>query len=131
MDELLKERILRRLETLPDDKAYQALDYIDFLISKFSEDPGPSTLERIADRVEDTMRAGRVSVSAIKGTRDVIDAAGRVMQGLSDAGRTVIDELQAPLKASGTQEPSEKGDESADQKKDADRVSEGDAKESA
>ena len=42
------------------------------------------------------MRAGKVSVSAIKGTRDVIDAAGRVMQGIADAGRTVIDELQTP-----------------------------------
>ncbi len=31
MDELLKERILRRLEDLPDDKAYQVLDYMEFL----------------------------------------------------------------------------------------------------
>ncbi len=98
MDELLKERILRRLENLPDDKAYQVLDYMEFLESKFGSRSGPSTLEKIADRVEDTLRAGRVSVSAIKGTRDVFDAAGRVMQGLADAGKTVVDELQAPRK---------------------------------
>ncbi len=98
MDELLRERILRRLENLPDDKAYQVLDYIEFLESKFGSRSGPSALEKIADRVEDTLRAGRVSVSAIKGTRDVFDAAGRVMQGLADAGKTVVDELQAPRK---------------------------------
>ncbi len=98
MDELLKERILRRLENLPNDKAYQVLDYIEFLESKFGGRSGPSTLEKIADRVEDTLRASRVSVSAIKGTRDVFDAAGRVMQGLADAGKTVVDELQAPIR---------------------------------
>ncbi len=98
MDELLKERILRRLENLPNDKAYQVLDYIEFLESKFGSRSGPSTLEKIADRVEDTLRAGRASASAIKGTRDVFDAAGRVMQGLADAGKTVVDELQAPIK---------------------------------
>jgi hypothetical protein len=97
MDELLRERILRRLENLPNDKAYQVLDYIEFLESKFGNRSGPSTIEKIADRVEDTLRAGRVSVSAIKGTRDVFDAAGRVMQGIADAGKTVVDELQAPI----------------------------------
>ncbi len=98
MDELLRERILRRLENLPNDKAYQVLDYIEFLESKFGSRSGPSALEKIADRVEDTLRAGRVSVSAIKGTRGVFDAAGRVMQGLADAGKTVVDELQTPVK---------------------------------
>ncbi len=95
MDEMLRERILRRLDNLPNDKAYQVLDYIEFLESKFGNRSGqPSALEKIADRVEDTLRAGRVSVSAIKGTRNVFDAAGRVMQGLADAGKTVVDELQ-------------------------------------
>ena len=108
MDELLKQRIVRRLENLPDDKAYQVLDYIEFLESKFGDRSGkPSTLEKIADRVEDTLRAGRVSVSAIKGTRDVFDAAGKVMQGLADAGKTVVDELQSPKSSS----PEKKGSE--------------------
>ena len=115
MDELLKQRIVRRLENLPDDKAYQVLDYIEFLDSKFGDRSGkPSTLEKIADRVEDTLRAGRVSVSAIKGTRDVFDAAGKAMQGLADAGKTVVDELQSP-------KPSSRGKEQSDQKKDVKR----------
>ena len=99
MDELMKDRVLRRLDGLPDEKVHQVLDYIEFLESRFGDRSGPSTLEKLADRVEDTMRAGRVSVSAIKGTRDVFDAAGRVVQGIADASRTVIDELQAPIKS--------------------------------
>ena len=100
MDQLLKERIIRRLENLPNDKAYQVLDYVEFLESKFGSRPGQaSTLEKLADRVEDTLRAGRVSVSAIKGTRDVLDAAGRVMQGLAEAGKTVVNELQVPVQS--------------------------------
>ena len=97
MDELMKDRVLRRLDSLPDEKVHQVLDYIEFLESRFGDRSGPSTLEKIADRVEDTMRAGRVSVSAIKGTREVFDAAGRVVQGIADASRTMIDELQAAI----------------------------------
>lgn len=99
MDELMKDRVLRRLDSLSDEKVHQVLDYIEFLESRFGDRSGPSTLEKIADRVEDTMRAGRVSVSAIKGTREVFDAAGRVVQGIADASRTMIDELQAPIKS--------------------------------
>ena len=111
MDELLKQRIERRLENLPDDKAYQVLDYIEFLESKFGTNE-PSTLELIADRVEDTMRAGRVSVSAIKGARDAIGTAGKVMQGLADAGRSVLDEIQQGPSARPT-ETERKGKDSA------------------
>ncbi len=102
MDELMKDRVLRRLDGLPDEKVHQVLDYIEFLESRFGDRSGPSTLEKIADRVEDTMRAGRVSVSAIKGTREVFDVAGRVVQGIADASRTVIDELQAPIRPDST-----------------------------
>ena len=100
MDQLLKERIIRRLDNLPNDKAYQVLDYLEFLESKLRSRSGQaSTLEKFTDRVEDTLRAGRVSVSTIQGTRDVLDAAGRVMQGLVEAGRTVVNELQVPVQS--------------------------------
>jgi len=100
MDQLLKERITRRLDNLSNDKAYQVLDYVEFLESKFGSGSGQaSTLEKLADRVENTLRAGNVSASAIKGTRDVLDAAGRVMQGLAEAGRTVVNELQVPVQS--------------------------------
>ena len=34
MNEILQERLRRKLDTLPDEKAYQVLDYIEFLESK-------------------------------------------------------------------------------------------------
>ena len=126
MDELMKDRVLRRLDSLSDEKVHQVLDYIEFLESRFGDRSGPSTLEKIADRVEDTMRAGRVSVSAIKGTRDVFDVAGRVVQGIADASRTVIDELQAPIESDGTKKTTVEEKKSVDDgKKDDDGDAEG------
>lgn len=105
MDELLKLRIERAIEGLPDEKVRQVLDYAEFLQSKYG-DRAPSTIERLANGVEDTMRVGRVPLSAIKGTREVFNTAERVMKGLADAGRSVVDEIQeqireAPQKGSG------------------------------
>lgn len=127
MDELMKDRVLRRLDSLPDEKVHQVLDYIEFLESRFGDRSGPSTLEKIADRVEDTMRAGRVSVSAIKGTREVFDVAGRVVQGIADASRTVIEELQTPIKPDGTKKTTVEEKKSVDdgKKKDDDGDAEG------
>lgn len=99
MDELLKKRLDRALEGLPDDKVRQLLDYIEFLKSKYAGRAAqPSTIERIADSVEDTLRVGRAPIAAIKGTRDVLDTADKVVRGIADAGRSVVDELQEQFK---------------------------------
>ena len=37
MNEFLKDRILRRLEPLSDERLYQVLDYIEFLESKYAQ----------------------------------------------------------------------------------------------
>ncbi len=100
MDELLKKRILQKLDGLSDEKALQVLDYIEFLQSRYGDRSSSSPLRKIADSVEDTLRAGRAPMAAIKGTMGVFDAAGRVMQGLADAGRSVVDELQKPTESS-------------------------------
>ena len=34
MNDILRERLIRKLDTLPEEKIYQILDYIDFLESK-------------------------------------------------------------------------------------------------
>ena len=95
MNEFLKKRIERKLETLPDERVYQVLDYIEFLESKYAaQAPAPpSPLQRLAETVEDTLRAGRVSASAIKGTMDTMAAAGRVVGGIAAAGKAVVDEV--------------------------------------
>lgn len=93
MNDLLKQRILRRLESLPDERAYQILDFVEFLESKYAERAAPTgILARITDTVEDTMRAAKLPVQAISGTVGVMDSASRIMKGLAAAGQAVVDE---------------------------------------
>lgn len=113
MDELLKKRIDRAMESLPEDKARQVLDYVEFLQSKYGDRSSrPSTLERLADGVEDTLRVGKVPMAAIKGTRDILTTADRVVKGIAEAGKSVVDGLQEQLRevtsevASRTEQPS-------------------------
>jgi hypothetical protein len=93
MDDLLKQRIARLLETLDDEKAYQVLDYAEFLTSKYAARSEPRGLfARITATVENTMRAGKLPVQAITGTMSVMDSAAKVMKGLAAAGQAVVDE---------------------------------------
>jgi hypothetical protein len=93
MNDLLRERILRALDGLSDERAYQVLDYAEFLASKYAERARPSgLLAKITERVEDTMRAGRLPMQAIAGTMGLMDSAAKVMRGLAAAGQAVVDE---------------------------------------
>jgi hypothetical protein len=93
MNDLLKQRITRLLETLDDEKAYQVLDYAEFLTSKYAERAQPSgLLARITETVENTMRAGKLPIQAITGTVGLMDSAAKVMKGLAAAGQAVVDE---------------------------------------
>lgn len=103
MNDLLRQRLLRKLETLPDERAYQILDYIEFLESKYAQRSAPGGfLAKITETVEDTMRAARLPVQAISGTATVMDSAGRIMKGLAAAGQAVVDEA---VKAAGSGAP--------------------------
>lgn len=93
MNDLLKQRILRALDTLSDERAYQILDYVEFLESKYAERQRPTGFfARFSDAVEDTMRAGKLPVKAISGTMGLVDGAAKVMRGLAAAGQAVVDE---------------------------------------
>src|SRR5437870_509719 len=71
MNEILLERLRRKLEALPDEKAYEVLDFIEFLESKYAERAaGAPAFQKVAETLEDTMRAARVPVSMIKGTME-------------------------------------------------------------
>jgi hypothetical protein len=97
MNEQLKQRILRRLEALADERGYQILDYIEFLESKYAQRSAPTNLfARISEGIEDTMRAARIPLKAISGTTGLVDSAGKVMKGVAAAAQSVVDEaLQA------------------------------------
>jgi hypothetical protein len=93
MNDLLKQRILRVLDGLSDDRGYQVLDFIEFLDSKYAERSRPGGIfARITETVEDTMRAGKLPIQAISGTMGLMDSAAKVMKGLAAAGQAVVDE---------------------------------------
>jgi hypothetical protein len=93
MNDLLKQRILRALDTLPDERAYQVLDFVEFLESKYAERQRPTGfLAKITETVEDTMRAGKLPLQAISGTMGLMDSATKVMKGLAAAGQAVVEE---------------------------------------
>lgn len=97
MNEELKQRIMRRLETLTDERGYQIMDYVEFLESKYASRAAPSNLfAKISEGVQDTMRAARMPIKAISGATGLMDSAGKVMKGVAAAAQSVVDEaLQA------------------------------------
>ncbi|HWB39969.1 MAG TPA: hypothetical protein VG500_01860 [Gemmatimonadales bacterium] len=93
MNDLLKQRIARALESMSDERGYQVLDYIEFLESKYAERARPGGIfARLTETVEDTMRAGKLPIQAISGTMGLVDGAAKVMKGLAAAGQAVMDE---------------------------------------
>ena len=96
MNEQLMQRIRRRLETLTDERGYQILDYVEFLESKYASRAAPTNLfAKISEGIEDTMRAARLPIKAIKGTTGLMDSAGKVMKGVAAAAQSVVDEALA------------------------------------
>jgi hypothetical protein len=95
MNDILRERLIRKLDTLPEEKIYQILDYIDFLESKYA--PKPSTaqnpLKRFAEGIEDTLRAGKMSAGVIGGTMNVMGKAVGVVTDVANAGKSVATEI--------------------------------------
>lgn len=95
MNDILRERLLRKLETLPEEKVYQVLDYLEFLESKYADRPaGAPAFQKVAETLEDTMRAGRVPITIIKGTMDAVGKAGRFFEGLAAAGKAAVEEAR-------------------------------------
>jgi hypothetical protein len=93
MNDLLKQRILRALDTLSDERAYEMLDYAEFLASKYAERArSGGLLAKLTETVEDTMRAGKLPIQAISGTMGLMDSATKVMKGLAAAGQAVVEE---------------------------------------
>lgn len=91
VNDILRDRLMRKLELMPDDKLSQALDYIEFLDSKYAprNAPPPNPLTRFAEGVESTFRAGKVSASAIAGTMNIMNKAVGAISEVAAAGKSV------------------------------------------
>jgi hypothetical protein len=99
MHDILRERLSRQIETLPEEQLYQVLDYIEFLSSKYARGaarPATSGLQRFGERLEDKLRVNRVGFDVIRGTLNVVGAADRVVSGLTEAGRSILRDVGAP-----------------------------------
>ncbi len=95
MNEHLRDRILRKLETLSDERGYQVLDYAEFLESRYAEreSPSASTFTRFTEAIEDKLRASKVSANAIAETVGFMNRAANVLNNALETGRTMASEL--------------------------------------
>jgi hypothetical protein len=100
VNEFLKERILRRLESLPDERVYQVLDYVEFLESRYAvrQAQSPNVVQSFAEGVQDTLRAGNVSVKAISETMGLMSKAMSVLAGAKAAAESVASDVSGAVK---------------------------------
>jgi hypothetical protein len=91
MNDILRDRLLRKLELMPDDKLNQVLDYIDFLESKYAPRvaASPNPIRSFAEGVESTLRAGKVGASALSGTMNIMNKAVGAISEVAAAGKSV------------------------------------------
>ncbi len=110
MNEILRKEIWRKLESLPDDKAYQVLDYINYLQSQYGTTDSPAGgFQKFGELFQETMRKRKVPATALKETMKVMGAADRVLGAVRDAGREFLVELEGGRPEPGA--PDEKKDE--------------------
>ena len=100
MNTSLRDRILRKLDELPDERGYQLLDYVEFLESKFAGKTAvaPGVFERFAEGVEDTLRAGKVSASTIAETMGLLNKAMNVLGGVAETGKTIANDAMDSMR---------------------------------
>jgi hypothetical protein len=101
MHDVMRKRLMRKLEALPEEQLYQVLDYIEFLESRYAAERAvePDGLQRFAERLEDNMRIRALAPKAMSGTMKVIGTAGRIWDNLAGAGQGLLNGLESGLEA--------------------------------
>jgi len=104
MNAHLRDRIFRKLEALSDDRGYQVLDYVEFLESRYAERQNAqgNAFTRFTEAVEDRMRAGKISASAIAETMSLLNRAANVLNGAVAAGKSVATDIVTAAQNVGT-----------------------------
>ena len=99
MHDVLRKRLMRTIESLPDQHIYQVLDYIEFLEAKYAQDEAveASGLQKFAEGLEDKLRKKAGSPNTIREAFQFISAADRVLSGVRSAGKKVVTDLSQVL----------------------------------
>ncbi len=95
MHDILRQRLIRKIESLPEEQVYQILDYIEFLENKYGTDAAEQTsgLQRFAEAMEDKLRKTAMSPATLREAFQLISAADRVLSNVSTAGKKLMEEL--------------------------------------
>ena len=95
MHDVLRQRLLRRIESLPEAQIYQVLDFVEFLESKYARDARvePTVLQKFAEGVEDKLRKQAMNPATLREAFQLIAAADRVLADVSSAGKQILGEL--------------------------------------
>jgi hypothetical protein len=92
----LRDRIVKKLETLSDERGYQLLDYAEFLESKYADRAAAASdnlFARFASGVEETLRAGKVNASTVAQAMGFMNQAMGVLSGVAAAGKSVVNDV--------------------------------------
>jgi hypothetical protein len=93
----LRDRLLATLDTMTDERAFQVLDYVEFLDSKYARREPPTgaagLIYKLQETVEDGLRAGKVSASTVAETLGFMQKAVNVVSGVAAAGQSVASDL--------------------------------------
>ena len=93
----LRDRLLAKFDTMSDERAFQILDYAEFLESKYSRQDAPTgaagLLFKLQETVEDGLRAGKVSATSVAETLGFMQKAVGVLSGVAAAGQSVASDL--------------------------------------
>lgn len=95
MHDVLRSRVLRKIESLPENQVYQVLDFIEFLESKYAPDLKAQTtgLQRLAEGLEDQLRKRAFNPSNLREAFQLIAAADRALSSVAQAGRQLLGDV--------------------------------------
>lgn len=95
MHDVLRTRVLRKIESLPESQVYQVLDFIEFLESKYAPDLKAQTsgLQRLAEGLEDQLRKRAFNPSNLREAFQLIAAADRALSSVAQAGRQLLGDV--------------------------------------
>ena len=119
MHDVLRTRLLRKLESLPEEQVYQILDYIEFLESKYAKDVSEeaSGLQSFAEKMEDQLRRRTVSPSSLREAFQLISAADKVLSNVSKMGKELLGDLNGSQESKGAKGSGDKGSSRDDEGK--------------